>query len=295
VRLVSVHIFNSRRDAFGRDDVLQENIIVRGIRDDAWHQNAGRATLLVSSSHGVADLKNLVRRSMPLTSALDMSSTDRVLRLPILEGEHEAVRLVDSWPASLHEYGLNISTGPVVPFRATKFLHMASASSAVLAPLIWMHHVHAMRVRWPNEARKPQYIQIGHAERSLLVPNRNYVLLRRFTAKEEVRRLVAAPWISSNNPSQLLGIENHLNYIHRPGSELEEDEAWGLSALLNSSLLDTYFRVSSGNTQVSATELRAIPLPPRATLLRIGRHARKLNDCYERLDDIVGDALSPSR
>jgi hypothetical protein len=66
---------------------------VRGIRDDAWHQNAGRATLLVSSSHGVADLKNLVRRSMPLTSALDMSSTDRVLRLPILEGEHEAVRL----------------------------------------------------------------------------------------------------------------------------------------------------------------------------------------------------------
>jgi adenine-specific DNA-methyltransferase len=93
VRLVSVHIFNSRRDAFGRDDVLQENIIVRGIRDDAWHQNAGRATLLVSSSHGVADLKNLVRRSMPLTSALDMSSTDRVLRLPILEGEHEAVRL----------------------------------------------------------------------------------------------------------------------------------------------------------------------------------------------------------
>jgi adenine-specific DNA-methyltransferase len=76
---------------------------------------------------------------------------------------------------------------------------------------------------------------------------------------------------------------------------MEEDEAWGLSALLNSSLLDTYFRVSSGNTQVSATELRAIPLPPRATLLRIGRHARKLDDCYERLDDIVGYALSPSR
>lgn len=245
VRLVSVHIFNSRRDAFGRDDVLQENIIVRGIRDDAWHQNARRATLVVSSSHGVADLKNLVRRSMPLTSALDMSSTDRVLRLPILEGEHEAVRLVDSWPASLHEYGLNISTGPVVPYRATKFLRMASVSSAVLVPLIWMHHVHAMRVRWPNEARKPQYIQIGHAERSLLVPNRNYVLLRRFSAKEEARRLVAAPWINSNNPSQLLGIENHLNYIHRPGSELEEDEAWGLSALLNSSLLDTYFRVSA--------------------------------------------------
>ncbi len=290
VRLVSVHIFNSRRDAFGRDGVLQENIIVRGIRDDTWHQSSGCPTLVVSSSNGVADLKDLVRRSMPLTSALDMTSADRVLRLPVLEGEDQAVRLVDSWPGSLHEYGLNISTGPVVPFRATKFLQMAR-SSEVLAPLIWMQHVRAMRVRWPNEGHKPQYIQIASTKKALLVPNRNYVLLRRFSAKEEARRLVAAPWIKSTNPSQFLGIENHLNYIHRPGSELEADEAWGLSALLNSSLLDIYFRVSSGNTQVSATELRGMPLPPRAILLRIGRHARKLDDCYERLDDIVSDAL----
>jgi len=290
VRLISVHIFNSRREAFGRDDVLQENIIVRGVRDDAWHRSAGCPTLVVSSSNGVADLKNLVQRSMPLTSALDMTSADLVLRLPVLDGEDHALRVVDSWPGSLHEYGLNISTGPVVPFRAIEFLQMGRADAA-LAPLIWMHHVHAMRVCWPNAAHKPQYIRISPIKRALLVPNRNYVLLRRFSAKEEVRRLVAAPWIKSTNPSQFLGIENHLNYIHRPGSELEEDEAWGLSALLNSSLLDVYFRVSSGNTQVSATELRGIPLPPHATLLRIGRRARKLDDCYERLDDIVSDAL----
>jgi len=295
VRLVAVHLFSSRRDTFGRDHVLQENVIVRGIRNDEWYKKSEYATLLVSSSHGLADLSNSVRRSMPLTDALDMTSTDRVLRLPILEREDEAVRLVDSWPGSLHEYGLNISTGPVVPFRATEFLDTADVPNAALTPLIWMHHVHAMRMRWPNDVRKPQYIKRSATERSLLVPNRNYVLLRRFSAKEDLRRLVAAPWIRGATTSQLLGLENHLNYIHRPGGELEEDEAWGLAALLNSALLDTYFRVSSGNTQVSATELRRMPLPRREVLLSIGRHARTVGDTHTEIDDLVSDALGVAR
>lgn len=290
VRLVAVHLFNSRRDAFGRDDVLQENVIVRGVRDDGWHRSLECTTLEVSSSHGVGDLSETVRRSMRLRDALDMTSTDKVLRLPILEDEDEAIRLVDSWPGSLHGYGLNISTGPVVPFRATTFLHTTDTPNAV-APLIWMHHVHAMRVRWPNDARKPQHIKLNAAEKGLLVPNRNYVLLRRFSAKEEVRRLVAAPWIGGATPTKLLGLENHVNYIHRPGGELAEDEARGIAALLSSSLLDTYFRVSSGNTQVSATELRQMPLPPHEVLLSIGRHARALDDPYPAIDDIVHDAL----
>ncbi|MGH7913363.1 MAG: Eco57I restriction-modification methylase domain-containing protein [Candidatus Binataceae bacterium] len=295
VRLIAVHIFNSRRDTFGRDDVLQENVIVRGLRNDGWYKSSEYATLVISNSHGLADLNSPIRRSMPLTDALDMASTDRVLRLPILESEDEAVRLVDSWPASLHEHGLNISTGPVVPFRATNFLDIANLPKSALAPLIWMHHVHAMRVHWPNDARKPQYIKRDAAERSLLVPNRNYVVLRRFSAKEELRRLVAAPWIRGATSSQFLGLENHLNYIHRPGGELEDDEAWGLAALLNSALLDTYFRVSSGNTQVSATELRRMPLPRRNVLLSIGRHAKALGDSYSEIDDIVGDALGIPR
>jgi adenine-specific DNA-methyltransferase len=295
VRLIAVHLFNSRREAFGRDEVLQENVVVRGIRNEGWYKSPQCTTLVVSSSHGLAGLKNPVRRSMPLTAALDMTSKERVLRLPILEGEDEAVRLVDSWPASLHGYGLNISTGPVVPFRATKFLHTTDVSDMAVAPLIWMHHVHAMRVHWPNDARKPQYIKLSAAEKSLLVPNRNYVLLRRFSAKEELRRLVAAPWISESAPTRFVGLENHLNYIHRPAGELEEDEAWGLAAVLNSALLDTYFRVSSGNTQVSATELRRIPLPPREVLLSIGRHARTLGYSHAGIDDVVSDALGISR
>jgi hypothetical protein len=58
-----------------------------------------------------------------------------------------------------------------------------------------------------------------------------------------------------------------------PGAGLNVEEARGLAALLNSQVLDEYIRVVSGNTQVSATELRALPLPGRSFILRLGRVA----------------------
>jgi adenine-specific DNA-methyltransferase len=185
---------------------------------------------------------------------------------------------------------MNISTGPVVPFRATEFLDETGVPADRHVPLIWMNHVRAMRISFPNGTRKPQYIKRSASERSLLLPNRNYVLLRRFSAKEEARRLVAAPWLKQALGCPLVGIENHLNYIYRPAGELDEDEAWGLAALLNSTLLDTYFRVSSGNTQVSASELRAMPLPPRDIILSIGHQAKTMTG-GKALDDAVSEAV----
>ena len=157
-----------------------------------------------------------------------------------------------------------------------------------------MNHVRAMRVTFPIQTRKPQYISLAASRKSLLVPNRNYVLLRRFSAKEEARRLVAAPWLKSSVGISLLGIENHLNYIYSMRDEMIEDEAVGLAALLNTELLDTYFRVSSGNTQVSATELRAMPLPPRETIVSVGRRVRNQTG-GESLDEIVIDVIGAAR
>ena len=294
IRPVGVHVFGSRREAFGRDEILQESIILKGVRDDGWQHNCEGFELAVSGSAGIADLAHLTRRSLPLNDALDMSSNAKILRLPIQPDEDAALRLVDSWTGSLHQYEMNISTGPVVPFRATEFLDPVGTPSEDYAPLIWMNHVLAMQVTFPIETRKPQYIRRGASRKSLLLPNRNYVLLRRFSAKEETRRLVAAPWFKSTVPSSLIGIENHLNYIYSMRDEMNEDEVLGLAALLNTELLDTYFRVSSGNTQVSATELRAMPLPALEMIVSIGQRVRK-KTTGESLDDIVRHTMGVAR
>ena len=55
IRPTGVHVFGSRRDAFSRDEVLQENIIFSGIRQNRWHRSRTDTSLVISSSRGVRD------------------------------------------------------------------------------------------------------------------------------------------------------------------------------------------------------------------------------------------------
>jgi hypothetical protein len=77
--------------------------------------------------------------------------------------------------------------------------------------------------------------------------------------------------------------------MHRPKAKLTHAEALGLAALLNSAIVDRFFRISNGNTQVSAVEPRNLPLPPAETIKAIGR----LIECEgtEELDRVVAGAL----
>lgn len=290
IRPTRVHVFGSRREAFRRDAVLQENVILSGVRQDRWHGNDRAAPLEISSSLGVDDIDRPSVREVGAQTVLDLASRDKVLRLPICDDDEAALALVDSWPSSLADLGLNISTGPVVPFRSTKLISDTGDVPASHVPLLWMNHVRAMEATWPLDRHKPEYI--ARSAKALLVRNGNYVLIRRFSAKEEPRRLTAAPYIAADFAVPEVGLENHLNYVHRPGGQLSEDEAWGLAALYNSRLLDTWFRSVNGNTQVSATELRAMRLPARETIMALGRRAKGLADPMAGLDALVSSVIS---
>lgn len=292
IQPTEVHVFHSRRDAFRRDAVLQENVIFSGIRRDGWAQAVDSAQLLVTSSDGQGDMGQLDRRTVPMNMAIDLASADKVLRLPTCAADEAAAEIVDAWPNSLQALGLRISTGPVVPFRAAKHICKSGRVPQTHAPLLWMNHVRPLRTTWPLAGHKPEYIQHQDAG-ALLLPNKNYVLLRRFSAKEESRRLTAAPHFSKTLRTPAVGLENHLNYIHRPGGDLTEDEAWGLATLYSSRLLDRYFRTISGNTQVSATELRAMPLPAVDAIVDLGRQVRRAADPTNALDQRVLRLLAP--
>ena len=290
VRPTLVHAFGSRREAFKRDEVLQENVILHGTRLNSAPQDR-QAPFVISSSRGVADLNESYRRTTSLQAALNLDGSDRVLRLPVSDEDARILDLVDSWPNTLASLGLAISTGPVVPFRAKDLVDQEGQVPESHVPLLWMNHVRPMQVTWPLHRHKPEYIKRQGAEK-LLLPNRNYVLLRRFTAKEEVRRLSAAPYVSQSMPVPLVGLENHLNYIYRQPGSLTDEEAWGLAALYNSRLLDTYFRCLNGHTQVNATELRAMPLPASDFIVELGERVQQLANPIDHLDSLIADTLS---
>jgi adenine-specific DNA-methyltransferase len=155
-----------------------------------------------------------------------------------------------------------------------------------------MHNVRPFVTQFPPKNGKSMHILVSDDSKRLLLPAKRYVLLKRFTAKEERRRLVAGIVESKDSYSPFLGLENHLNYVYRPSGELSKEEALGLAALFNSVLVDRYFRAISGNTQVNAAEIRAMPVPCVETIREIGQTVGKNADRASPIvDKTVGEAL----
>jgi len=245
-------------------------------------------SVTVSISTGVKDIIQAKRKKLPLGVILDLDTKEKVLKIPHGDQIETVLDDMARWKGSLHKYSLEISTGPVVAFRAIQFISKKNTGKKIYAPLLWLQNVHPMNVVWPSSVRqKPQYIEVVPDSRCLLVPNKNYVLLRRFSAKEESHRLTAAPLVNGTLSCEWLGLENHLNYIYRPNGTLSEGEAWGLAVLYNSSFYDAYFRMLSGSTQVSATEIRSIPLPPLDIIIEIGKKAMMCANIQENIDSLA--------
>jgi adenine-specific DNA-methyltransferase len=293
VELKSIHIFNSRKDAFRRDKVLQENIIITADRKASEQSNTKEQNTLeyfttISSSFGTEDINAGRTKKYKITELINFDSYQKILYLPLSNVDEDVIRVFKTWSGSLNRYNLEISTGPVVNFRSEDLVKLKKGKNMV--PLFWLHNVESMRLVWPRNngckgKLKGQYIVKNADSLSKLVKNKNYVLLRRFSTKDDKRRLVASPYLGvSFNNAEMIGIENHLNYIYHKEEELTSVQTIGIAALLNSHLFDLYFRTFNGNINVSATELRDFPLPEMRLIEALGtkiKERQKNGELYD--------------
>jgi adenine-specific DNA-methyltransferase len=270
-----IHLFVSRKDTFRKDKVLQETVIFKGTR-----RMRNGEKVIVSSSAGIKDLANPSVKAFPKKVIIDAQSTEKILYLPTTDFEEAVLGIVRNWTGNLSKYQIQISTGPVVAFRSLKYIcEQFENSSVQLAPLIWLHNVKQMKLEWPvDKSNKGQYINIEEKSKPLLIPKKNYVLLRRFSSKDDKSRLIAAPCFGNDFNGDYIGIENKVNYIYRPKGNLERNEVLGLCALYNSRFYDIYFRIFNGNVNVSATELREMALPSLEMIREIGERIIQSGD-----------------
>lgn len=288
VTLDRVHVFERRDEAFGDDDVLQENVIFRATRG-----RPPRAHVVVSTSDGPGAAEITTRR-LRSEEVVDPSDADLVVRLPTGRGHRRVTGRLESLPCTLEVLGLAVSTGRVVDFRARQFLRESPAAGT--APLVYPEAFEDGRAAWPpNAGRKAQAIVRSAETESLLVDPGHYVLVKRFSAKEEPRRIVAAVFDPAVAPGERVGFENHLNYFHRSGRGMPPAVAAGLAAFLNSTLVDAYFRQESGHTQVNASDLRRLRYPSLERLEALGRRAGAGRPAQRRLDRLVAQVALRSR
>jgi len=287
----SLHVFQSRNDVFKGDAVLQENVIFsfeKLSQPQAHRYWAGNINISSSNSDKGLD-DGIISRKVSYKHFLNDHDGLLLFRVPTGMLDEQVLDAVDNWDGSLEKYDFQVSTGRVVPFRAKELLKEKIKTDNGTVPLLWMQNVKPYQIEYPlDKFDKPQAILVN--DPSLLMPNANYVLLRRFSAKEDKRRLVSAPFISEKFEFEQIGFENHLNVIFGRKAIFSTFEAIGLSAILNSAIVDRYFRIVNGNTQVNAAELRILPLPPLEVIKNIGEKIQKAKE-YERVDSIIFSTL----
>ncbi len=275
-----IHIYDARDDAFSDSDVLQENVILHACK------GVSQGSVTITSSAGASD-PVITMREAPHEEVVDVDDPERFIHLSTDGIGADVTRRMRRLRSSLGELGLSVSTGRVVQFRARE--HLRDEPVAGTAPLIFPSHFSGQgRVEWPSsKRRKPNAIAVNGHTADLLLRNGTYVLVKRFSAKEERRRIVATISDPEAVAGEFIAFENHLNVFHHDGGPLDPDIANGTAAFLNSTIVDLFFRQWSGHTQVNATDLRRIPYPTPSQLHCLGEAVADRNLDQPALDRLV--------
>lgn len=275
-----MHLFHARDKAFREDNVLQENIII--LLERGSHQTD--VNVSTSTDDRFHDLSN---QRYPFSQIVFPDDSERFIHVPSASGGTSSPPAL-TLAATLSDLGIAVSTGPIVDFRMRPHLRQLPESGTV--PLLYPGHFSGERFEWPKrDFRKPNAIAANTETTRWLYPKGFYTVVRRFSSKEEKRRIVASVVDPSSFPdAEWLGFENHLNVFHRQRHGLTEDIAHGLAAFLNTRAIDTYFRSFNGHTQVNATDLRQLRYPGSTLLSQLGNWVRKHPQAaQDQIDDKV--------
>ena len=178
----------------------------------------------------------------------------------------EVLNKVNQWKDTLPDIGLKMKTGLTVDFRNREALRNLKEAHAV--PLFYAQHIQNGQVVFPV-GKAHEYIVTK--QNSLLQQNTNYLFVKRFTAKEERRRLQCGVYLARKHPEYSeISTQNKINFICGL-RELSECIVYGLYVLFNSTLYDCYYRILNGSTQVNSTEINSMPVPPLKAIEAMGK------------------------
>jgi hypothetical protein len=280
-----MHLFESRNKAFKDDEVLQENVIIRLERGG----QQGPVTITTSTDDSFTDLAT---NEHPFDRIVFPDDPERFIHVPTTT-EKSAIELSPAVRCSLADLGIKVSTGPVVDFRLKEQLRDMPAEGTV--PLIYPGHLSITGTVWPVPGwKKPNAIMRNAETEKWLYPNGFYCVVRRFSSKEEKRRVVASVVDPASFADHtVLGFENHLNLFHENKHGLPELLARGLTVFLNTTAVDESFRRFNGHTQVNATDLKLMKYPSREALIELGKWAKQhIEITQEMIDDQLGNLIA---
>lgn len=268
--ITNIHIFGSRDKVFEGESVLQETMIIKikKIREKPQYVNM--------SSSETSDFSDMKHYDVEYNTIV---APNQFVFLVTCPEEAEILSRVNSQKNTLESDDLRMRTGLIVDFRTKEVLRDNDEVGSY--PLFYSHHIKSGRVLWPM-GRESEYIVTDKS--GYLQENTNYLFVKRFTSKEEKRRLQCGIYLKADHSQyKYISTQNKINYIKCDTPEL----AYGLFVLLNSTLYDSYYRILNGSTQVNSTEINLMPVPSKDAIRQMGRELIGMELTEQNCDNII--------
>lgn len=263
--LDKIHLFVSRKDVFKSESVLQETIIIH------LHKNkCDQKYIQIYSSNADADIFDSSVKKLPYNMVV---SKEKYIFLPTNENEVNTLKKISKMASTLVDNDTKMRTGLVVDFRNRDMLFKTASKKNV--PLIYSQNIADGRIMFPIKD-KPNYV--SNEKNGLIQKNANYLIVKRFSSKEEIRRLQCGILLKTDfEKYEYISTQNKVNFITGINHELSYDEVYGLFVIFNSTIYDGYYRILNGSTQVNSSEVNKIPIPNSEVIKKMGRDLIKSN------------------
>ncbi len=267
--LEHIHLFISRDKVFEKETILQETMIVKVRKTN---KNPESIVITTTQNNGDFSNKTIFKTSYDNVVA----GENKYVYLVTNKEEADILEKMNTWSDTLPSIGLKMKTGLTVDFRNRDMLRNCPEKESV--PLFYSQHIKEGKVIFPI-GKENEYILTNQS--GLLQENTNYLFVKRFTAKEERRRLQCGIYLSKKySKYKMISTQNKINFITGLKS-LSECMVYGLYVLFNSTLYDSYYRILNGSTQVNSTEINSMPVPPVNTIEKMGKELMKIHDMSE--------------
>lgn len=252
MNILSVLLFADRENAYSKEEVLQETMILTAEKSDVQNEYIDLYTV-EDDSFSKMDILHIP------ASDIKNIGDEHYLLLPTSQSDLETIRRMAVIEETFFSLGYEFKTGPVVEYRNKDMLSTTGTEKTV--PMFRSANISSDGLVFPADTLKPQYV-LSKAGK-LLIKNENTVLLRRLSAKEEPRRLQSCIYLKRGH-NKYISIENHVNYLTRKDkTPLTIEEVNWINNILMSEDYDVYYRILNGSTQVNAGEVNRLPLRRR--------------------------------
>ena len=257
--LRGIHLFVGKQKNQKRAIPLKKSIIL-------YYSNTPKsATVNVTTS---TDNGKNVTALPPLDYNFVVDKNDCTLTLPKSVEDTKIVAHIGALPETLSSLGLKMSTGLIIDSRCDGLLFSDPIKGSV--PLIRPTAIKGGQIVFPQPI-KHQYV--APVNQTLIQKNKNMVIIKRVPAKSDERFVNSAIYMAAQLPSyRYISTHNKINFIDTKdkASEISPRLAFGLFALLNSTIYDRYISIMSKSKQINSKEMRELPLPPRNIIENIG-------------------------